>query len=179
MSDPAAAPCELYLVTPPALDPEAFRDTLAAALDAGEVAAVQLRLKDADEGEVRRAIDVLRPVAQSRGVAFLLNDRPDLAAATGLPPGLPVVAGAGDNAAVGVALGLRSARPGVGGLSLGTGGVLFAPEPAPTPEPEGRVGVACQIPERRAEVVQLFGQASEPLHLRPAPQVRFRCFSQS
>ena len=83
MSDPAAAPCELYLVTPPALDPEAFRDTLAAALDAGEVAAVQLRLKDADEGEVRRAIDVLRPVAQSRGVAFLLNDRPDLAAACG------------------------------------------------------------------------------------------------
>ena len=83
MSDPAAAPCELYLVTPPALDPEAFRDTLAAALDAGEVAAVQLRLKDADEDGVRRAIDLLRPVAQSRGVAFLLNDRPDLAAACG------------------------------------------------------------------------------------------------
>ncbi len=29
---------------------------------------------------LRRAIDTLRPVAQSRGVAFLLNDRPDLAA---------------------------------------------------------------------------------------------------
>ena len=83
MPDPDAAPCELYLVTPPALDPAAFRDVLAAALDAGEVAAVQLRLKDADEDEVRRAIDALRPVAQSRGVAFLLNDRPDLAAATG------------------------------------------------------------------------------------------------
>src|SRR5262249_22293011 len=32
---------------------------------------------------VRRACDVLRPVTQQRGVAFLLNDRPDLAAETG------------------------------------------------------------------------------------------------
>ncbi len=75
--------CRLYLVTPPALEPGAFRDTLAAALDAGDVAAVQLRLKPADEDAARRAIDVLRPVAQSRGVAFLLNDRPGLAVATG------------------------------------------------------------------------------------------------
>ena len=41
--------CRLYLVTPPALDPLAFRDMLAAALDAGDVACVQLRLKDADD----------------------------------------------------------------------------------------------------------------------------------
>ncbi len=80
---PTQEGCRLYLVTPPALDAAAFRDTLAAALDAGEVAAVQLRLKDAAEDDVRRAIDTLRPVAQSRDVAFLLNDRPDLAAATG------------------------------------------------------------------------------------------------
>ena len=32
---------------------------------------------------MRRACDVLRPVTQQRGVAFLLNDRPDLAAETG------------------------------------------------------------------------------------------------
>ena len=75
--------CRLYLVTPPALDPARFSDTLAAALDAGDVAAVQLRLKDTDDDAIRRAIDILRPQAQSRGVAFLLNDRPDLAAATG------------------------------------------------------------------------------------------------
>jgi thiamine-phosphate pyrophosphorylase len=73
--------CRLYLVTPPALAPEAFRDDLAAALDAGDVAAVQLRLKDADDTALRRAIAVLAPVAQSRGVAFILNDRPDLAVA--------------------------------------------------------------------------------------------------
>jgi thiamine-phosphate pyrophosphorylase len=75
--------CRIYLVTPPALDPPAFRDQLAAALDADDVAAVQLRLKDADDDAIRRAIDLLRPVAQSRGVAFLLNDRPDLARASG------------------------------------------------------------------------------------------------
>jgi thiamine-phosphate pyrophosphorylase len=44
---------------------------------------VQLRLKDVSDDDVRRAIDVLRPVAQQRDVAFLLNDRPDLAVATG------------------------------------------------------------------------------------------------
>jgi thiamine-phosphate pyrophosphorylase len=75
--------CRLYLVTPPALDPVGFADRLAEALDAGDVACVQLRLKDVDDDTVRRACDALRPVAQSRGVAFLMNDRPDLAAATG------------------------------------------------------------------------------------------------
>jgi thiamine-phosphate pyrophosphorylase len=75
--------CRLYLVTPPQLVPASFAGLLAAALDAGDVGAVQLRLKDATETEWRRAIDALRPVAQSRGVAFLLNDRPDLAVAHG------------------------------------------------------------------------------------------------
>lgn len=78
-----AAPCRLYLITPPVLAPASFRDTLAAALDAGDVAVVQLRLKDWVQDDLRRAIDVLRPVAQARGVAFLLNDRPDLAVASG------------------------------------------------------------------------------------------------
>lgn len=78
-----AGRCQLYLITPPVLAPARFRDTLAAALDAGEVAAVQLRLKGWAEDDLRRAIDILRPVAQQRGVAFLLNDRPDLAAQFG------------------------------------------------------------------------------------------------
>jgi thiamine-phosphate pyrophosphorylase len=81
MSDVAG--CRLYLVTPPKLDPMIFADILAAALDAGDVGALQLRLKDVSGDALRRAIDVLRPVAQSRNVAFLLNDRPDLARETG------------------------------------------------------------------------------------------------
>ena len=55
-------------------------DVLAAALDAGDVASVQLRLKEADDDFIRRAAEVLRPVAQDRDVAFILNDRADLAA---------------------------------------------------------------------------------------------------
>lgn len=79
----AGARCRLYLITPPALDPGRFADDLAAALDAGDVAAVQLRLKPITDDALLRAIDVLRPVAQSRGVAFLLNDRPDLVRESG------------------------------------------------------------------------------------------------
>jgi thiamine-phosphate pyrophosphorylase len=79
----ATESCRLCLVTPPALDPAQFKDSLAAALDAGDVAAVQLRLKDVSDDALRHAIDVLRPTVQSRGVAFLLNDRPDLARETG------------------------------------------------------------------------------------------------
>jgi thiamine-phosphate pyrophosphorylase len=73
--------CRLYLITPPAFDPDAFRDQLSAALDGGDVACVQLRLKDVDDDAIRRACDALRPIAQTRDVAFILNDRPDLAAA--------------------------------------------------------------------------------------------------
>jgi thiamine-phosphate pyrophosphorylase len=79
-SDPT---CRLYLITPPRLDAAAFSSLLAEALDAGDVAAVQLRLKNASDDDIRRACDALRPVAQSREVAFILNDRPDLAAAGG------------------------------------------------------------------------------------------------
>ena len=75
--------CRLYLITPPSFELPAFADLLAQALDAGDVAALQLRLKDADDTTWRRAIDALRPVAQSRGVAFLLNDRADLVRKTG------------------------------------------------------------------------------------------------
>ena len=81
MSD-AAGGCRLYLVTPSTAGAD-FADTLARALDAGDVAAVQLRLKDAGDDQWRRAIDALRPVSQSRGVAFLLNDRADLVRSTG------------------------------------------------------------------------------------------------
>jgi len=75
--------CRVYLITPETLNPAPFADRLAAALDAGDVAAVQLRLKNVDDDAWRRAIDALRPVTQSRGVAFLLNDRADLVKATG------------------------------------------------------------------------------------------------
>ena len=76
--------CRLYLITPAAPpDIAAFAETLKGALDAGDVAALQIRLKDAPDDAIAAACAVLRPIAQSRGVAVILNDRPDLAARFG------------------------------------------------------------------------------------------------
>jgi thiamine-phosphate pyrophosphorylase len=75
-------PCRLYLITPPTLPPN-FANHLAAALDAGDVACLQLRLKAAPPDEVRRAIEALMPIAQARDVAFILNDDAILAAEMG------------------------------------------------------------------------------------------------
>lgn len=77
------ASCRLYLVTPERLEPAAFADQLAAALDGGDVASVQLRLKNVDDDAIKRACEILVPIATSRDVAFLLNDRPDLVVACG------------------------------------------------------------------------------------------------
>jgi len=61
----------------------AFGETLKSALGAGDVACLQLRLKEADDDAVKRACDVLRPITQTHDVALLMNDRPDLAVETG------------------------------------------------------------------------------------------------
>jgi thiamine-phosphate pyrophosphorylase len=74
------ATTRLYLITPPALDPERFAARLEEALAGGDVACLQLRLKEVDDATIRRAAAVLRPITQDRGVAFVMNDRPDLAA---------------------------------------------------------------------------------------------------
>ena len=80
-----APACRLYLITPPALpDLEGFAAELQSALEAGDVAALQIRLKDADDAELIRATRRLAPLAQARGVAVLLNDRPDLVGRLGL-----------------------------------------------------------------------------------------------
>jgi thiamine-phosphate pyrophosphorylase len=72
--------CRLYLITPPRIDDlAAFGRTLAHALDAGDAAALQIRLKDVPDDIVAAAVDALSPIAQGRGVAVILNDRPDLA----------------------------------------------------------------------------------------------------
>jgi len=70
----------LYLISPQRIEhPSIFAADLRAALDGGDVAAFQLRLKDADDDTIARAADTLRPICQQRDVAFIMNDRPDLA----------------------------------------------------------------------------------------------------
>lgn len=99
--------CRLYLITPPAFDPVSFAPLLAAALDAGDVACVQLRLKDAPEDAVRRACDALLPVTHARDVALLLNDSAGLAVATGCD-GAHLGQSDGDHAAARKLLGERT-----------------------------------------------------------------------
>jgi xylulokinase len=67
--------------------------------------------------------------------------RDDVAAELGLPAGLPVAAGGGDNAAA--ALGVGVAAPGQLSASVGTSGVLFAPTDGFAPDPSGRVHAFC------------------------------------
>jgi xylulokinase len=65
----------------------------------------------------------------------------DAAAKTGLPAGIPVVAGGGDQAANGVGCGIVS--PGVISASLGTSGVVFAFSEGVHTDPEGRAHTFC------------------------------------
>jgi thiamine-phosphate pyrophosphorylase len=73
------AGCALYLITPPEIDLATFPDQLAAALDVGGVGCVQLRLPSVDADGFRRACDRLRPIAQQREIAFLVNSTPVMA----------------------------------------------------------------------------------------------------
>ena len=82
-----ASNCRLYLVSPPRIDDLAgFVEEFKAALDGGDVACFQLRLKTengpASDDEIIEATQLLLPIARKQEVAFLINDRPDLAAKT-------------------------------------------------------------------------------------------------
>jgi len=76
--DSRRGPCQLYLVSP--LDVSgAFPDRLAAALDAGPVAAFQLRVKNIDQHEAARLAEPLQLICAERDVAFIVNDSMALA----------------------------------------------------------------------------------------------------
>lgn len=67
----------------------------------------------------------------------------EMAAHVGLPIGLPIIAGGGDNAAAAIGLGISASNLNRGTLSIGTSGVIFAPCDRPIPDPEGRVHLFC------------------------------------
>lgn len=79
-AEPRPAP-RLYLVTPPVAD--AFATPLAAALAAGDVAAVLLRFAAADERTLINRAKQLAPVVQDAGVALLLDGHAELVARAG------------------------------------------------------------------------------------------------
>lgn len=81
--------CRLYLITPPEIpDIAAFTQSLETALDGGDVACLQIRLKSRDgvaapDKHILALGRHIVPRAQDRGVAVLVNDRPDLAVELG------------------------------------------------------------------------------------------------
>ena len=66
---------------------------------------------------------------------------PSVATELGLPAGIPVFGGGGDQAAA--AVGTGAVRAGVVSLSLGTSGVVFATTNEPFIEPDGRLHAFC------------------------------------
>lgn len=72
--------CRLYLITPPSFELAQFSSALEEAMSGGDVACVQLRLKDVPDAEVLRAGAALKSIVQAAGAALIINDRPDLAA---------------------------------------------------------------------------------------------------
>jgi xylulokinase len=81
----------------------------------------------------------LPPTHEGTEVTGLISSA--AATATGLPAGIPVFGGGGDQAAA--AVGTGAVVEGVISLSLGTSGVVFASLDRPTIEPEGRLHAFC------------------------------------
>ncbi|HEY1475095.1 MAG TPA: thiamine phosphate synthase [Pseudolabrys sp.] len=81
-ADPRPLP-RLYLVTPPVADAAAFSAQLAVALAAGDIAAVLLRLSEADERTQINHAKALCPIVQATGAALLLDGHTDLVARSG------------------------------------------------------------------------------------------------
>jgi len=77
-------PCRLYVISPPEIaDVVGFERLLEKVLKAGDIASFQLRLKGLDDATLSAIAKPLVPLVQSHGVAFIMNDRPDLAKALG------------------------------------------------------------------------------------------------
>ncbi len=94
---------------------------------------------------VRMDASILPALFESPEVCARVSDAG--AAATGIPAGTPIVAGAGDQA--GGAVGMGITRPGTVSATLGTSGVVFAATDKPFFDPGGRLHTFCHaIPDR-------------------------------
>jgi xylulokinase len=96
--------------------------------------------------EISRVDEMCLPkVFESQEISGAVNE--EGARLSGLRPGIPVVAGAGDQAAGAVGMGI--VKPGAVSATIGTSGVVFAATSEPVLEPEGRIHTFCHaIPNR-------------------------------
>ena len=141
-----AAP-RLYLITPLVSDPAALAPQLEQALGAADIAAVLLRLDDADERTLINRAKAVAAIVQRRDAALVLDGRADLAARAGadgahlagierfaaalslLKPDR--IAGAG---------GLRSRHDAMLAGEAGADYVMFGEPPPPYPPPRAGEG---------------------------------------
>ncbi len=81
---PEAGPPQIYLVTPPAFEPEEFAPLLERVLDSVPVACLRLSMASTDETAVARAADALRAIAHARDVAIVIAQHLQLVQPLGL-----------------------------------------------------------------------------------------------
>lgn len=112
------------------------------ASDASGTLLLDVRARDWSS-EILDALEIPRSwlpeVFEGSSVTGMLSD--EVASELGLPRGLPVAAGGGDNAAAAVGVGV--VQEGSVSTSIGTSGVLFAHRNTFTPDPSGRVHAFC------------------------------------
>jgi len=70
---------QLYIISPPVFELDDFAGQLTEALNGGPVASLQLRMKDASDEDIIAAAEMLMPICHAHEVAFIINDRPDIA----------------------------------------------------------------------------------------------------
>lgn len=87
MSEPTRQRTRLYLITPPDIaDVPGFVKTFETALEGGDVACLQVRIKPdgmVDEAKSQVVAETLLPVCRSRGVALIINDSVNVCEAVG------------------------------------------------------------------------------------------------
>ncbi len=68
----------LYLITPSKFELDNFSEKLKDALEGGDVASLQLRMKESCDEDIFKAALTLMPICHAKDVAFIINDRPDI-----------------------------------------------------------------------------------------------------
>lgn len=85
MSDPTRERPRLYLITPPQIDDvPAFVDQFRAAIQGGDIASLQIRLKKGDEinlAATREVAQAVKRICTAEHIALFINDSPQLARA--------------------------------------------------------------------------------------------------
>lgn len=74
-----SAPCRLYLITPSVFQLANFTEQVKAAFDGGDIACLQLRMKEASQDEVLNAGETLLPLCKQYDIPLIINDYADIA----------------------------------------------------------------------------------------------------